>query len=524
MFSLIYQLKITLKYMKPPVWRRIQVDSTITFKILHQLIQAAFDWEDYHLHEFRLKSREGSARQPSLFALNEVLITNTEIPNDFGLGEPSFEEKHGVLEDYFKKEKDKGLYVYDFGDDWQHEILLEKIVPAEEGVTYPRCIKAMREAPPEDSGGLMAEPEEVDNPPDLAKEINNKFRKFQGKPQEKAPAQKNWIRLFELVDDFKKLKPWQWLWSNQVIMVQVPDLDEFAYASVMGRDGSEFGLAAYIGNDGLRSFKEALNWEGEEPFDFMARQRSIVLSLSDRNELEQEDYRLIKNLGLRFRGKKQWPMFRSMKPGYHPWMLEDEEVQMFVVILEQVMEATRQAQGNSALIPEADQEKWYARVPVASTQGRIWREQWLKPVLKKEQSLSVPLFVSELKLKQLRKQFRNLNKTIEFGTFYAPNPVQENEGERPYYPFVITAVERKQGMVIFNEIIGPEGFSENLQHAFVKMIEHLEKVPREVWLDSVETAEILKPLFNGLSIQSLKVDKLQMMNEVKEYMYSMGLR
>ena len=142
----IYQFKITLKGIKPPIWRRIQVPGTYTFWDLHVSIQDAMGWQDYHLHEFRIKDLGGK----------KVYIgipTDDDFMDDLMLARnvlPGWKQK---VSKYISISEPGFLYVYDFGDDWQHSVKLEKVLSAEEGVTYPRCIGGKRNSPPEDCGG-----------------------------------------------------------------------------------------------------------------------------------------------------------------------------------------------------------------------------------------------------------------------------------------------------------------------------------------------------------------------------------
>jgi len=143
----VYQFKISLQGIKPVIWRRIQVPCTYTFWDLHVAIQDAMGWLDYHLHEFHLKELNGK----KLFI---------GIPMDEDELLDGFFESHKVLPGWKHKvskfisiTEPNFLYVYDFGDDWHHTIKLEKVLPAEEGADYPRCIGGKRNSPPEDCGG-----------------------------------------------------------------------------------------------------------------------------------------------------------------------------------------------------------------------------------------------------------------------------------------------------------------------------------------------------------------------------------
>jgi len=137
----IYQFKITLWGIRPPIWRRIQVPETYTFWDLHVAIQDAMGWADYHLHEFEITSPQSRGK------------TRIGIPEgDFDREVlPGWKQK---IADYFTQENRTANYMYDFGDGWEHKIELEKILPREKNVKYPTCIKGKRACPPEDCGGI----------------------------------------------------------------------------------------------------------------------------------------------------------------------------------------------------------------------------------------------------------------------------------------------------------------------------------------------------------------------------------
>ena len=142
-FDQVYQFKITLKDIKPLIWRRIHVPKTYTFWDLHIAIQDVMGWYDSHLHEFEI--------------VNPLSGTKTiiGIPNDdedFANYKtlPGWKQK---ISDYFSKENQSANYIYDFGDNWEHKIILEKILPKENNITYPLCVKGERACPPEDCGG-----------------------------------------------------------------------------------------------------------------------------------------------------------------------------------------------------------------------------------------------------------------------------------------------------------------------------------------------------------------------------------
>ena len=135
----IYRIKVTLKHSKPPIWRRIEVLGNTRLDKLHLILQATMGWWNAHLHQF-------------------VVAGDTyygEPHPDYDMwGSEMLDEKKHRLYQIASGEKSKFIYEYDFGDSWEHILLVEKILPPETGVTYPRCIKGKRACPPEDVGGV----------------------------------------------------------------------------------------------------------------------------------------------------------------------------------------------------------------------------------------------------------------------------------------------------------------------------------------------------------------------------------
>jgi hypothetical protein len=131
----IVQLKVTLQNIEPPVWRRVLVDADSTLDHVHEVIQAAFGWWNYHLHEFEIDGTRYGVPDP-----------------DDDWGPPTVDERRIRL-DTVVTAGSTFDYLYDFGDDWGHRVTVEKILPAEAGTTVPACIGGRRACPPEDCGG-----------------------------------------------------------------------------------------------------------------------------------------------------------------------------------------------------------------------------------------------------------------------------------------------------------------------------------------------------------------------------------
>jgi Plasmid pRiA4b ORF-3-like protein len=135
----LYQFKITLSDVKPPIWRRIQVKNCTVDK-LHEHIQTAMGWTNSHLHQFRVDGRlycDPMLMEEDFDEMNYQDSTTTKIREILPRGGKRF-----LFE-----------YEYDFGDSWTHEILFEGCLRAEPGCRYPVCVEGERACPPEDIGG-----------------------------------------------------------------------------------------------------------------------------------------------------------------------------------------------------------------------------------------------------------------------------------------------------------------------------------------------------------------------------------
>jgi len=130
-----YEIKVTLKGARPPIWRRFQIANTDSLEDLHIALQIVMGWTNSHMHEFS----NGSDR----YGMPDI-----DCPSDV------HDEGDFRLDQVFKKAKDKLNYVYDLGDDWEHEVVLEKILPFTTDTVLPVCLNGSRACPPEDVGGL----------------------------------------------------------------------------------------------------------------------------------------------------------------------------------------------------------------------------------------------------------------------------------------------------------------------------------------------------------------------------------
>lgn len=133
----VYQLHVWIRHISPMIWRRLLVRADSTLANLHDAIQIAFGWSDFHLHRFRIHGRD--------YGVNRL----------GGLGF-SRDARSVRLADFRFRPNEWFVYEYDFGDGWQHQVRVECGFTVEQKRTYPVCVGGQRAAPPEDCGGPRA--------------------------------------------------------------------------------------------------------------------------------------------------------------------------------------------------------------------------------------------------------------------------------------------------------------------------------------------------------------------------------
>ena len=133
----VMQLRVRIKGISPPIWRKLLVRSDTKLHDLHLMIQAAFGWNNYHLYEFY-----------------DGLVYYTKPSDEWESDPDEIDSTMVTIEDLDLHEKSKFEYTYDFGDGWEHTISVEKILPLDSSLKLPACIGGKRNCPPEDCGGV----------------------------------------------------------------------------------------------------------------------------------------------------------------------------------------------------------------------------------------------------------------------------------------------------------------------------------------------------------------------------------
>ncbi len=372
----VFQMKVTLQGIKPPIWRRFLVTSDTSFERLHEILQAVMGWSDYHLYEFQ-------------FAHERVAVADEEF-DLFSEGQVHVPGETPIV-GLFSREK-KCAYMYDFGDGWEHVVQLEKVLEEEPASGCPVCVKGARMCPPEDCGGVWgyeellailknpAHPEyeektewllegapdgEVFDPEafDLER-VNEALAAFRGAriavldgdaidgdsvervasahgqgipvdrlfaEDEPQPSREQWRRLYDMAAQIKQLAPWNELDSSDYIAVLPHGHKEPVFFITFGKLDEGEAVCAQNGLESMARLERMIERsENDVPVLAYGEQDGLICNFGDREDVNSRDKAVYKELGLKFRGHGEWIYFRSMRPGYEPWNLNADEADLLL--------------------------------------------------------------------------------------------------------------------------------------------------------------------------------------------------
>jgi hypothetical protein len=327
----------------------------------------------------------------------------------------------------------------------------------------------------------------------------------------------DWQRLYEAADDFKKSGCWEWMYDDDVFGVKDPKSGEIAYCCIMGNAGENFGIAAYLGEEGFRVLHELLSG-AVDPYDsdYMYRQNSLLCTFDDRETLASEDLKLIKELGLKYRGRNQWPCFRHLSPGLYPWFLDAAQCRFLTHILRQALDVALRCKQDKSILDHKTPLTYLVRVPETAGDGMAWADRYLTEEITPEGYRSYSLN-NDVVVKKISNTKTNKSLALEAGIFFMPAPVREKG--RPYYPRVCVLVDHAQGIVVSYEMF------KDLKNEGYKCIEMLIGFilengvrPAKILVAGDEAYYTFFDACRQFDIELKKVRRLKFINEVRNGM------
>jgi len=162
-----------------------------------------------------------------------------------------------------------------------------------------------------------------------------------------------WQRLYAVATKVREMEPWLWMEETDIFGVQNPDKkDEVVFVSIMGLLGEYHAVALYVGAKAVTQFWQMQEMAGdnEAMANVMFDIHQIHAAFGKKSELDPQEKRVTKELGLAFKGANAWPYFRSYRPGYFPWVVDAEEARLLILALEQILDVAPRVKENRRLL------------------------------------------------------------------------------------------------------------------------------------------------------------------------------
>jgi hypothetical protein len=332
------------------------------------------------------------------------------------------------------------------------------------------------------------------------------------KKKSDAPSREEWKGLFDAAKVFWRMKPWTWMEDTELFGVQDPESGEIGYCCVLGAAGEIFGLAAYLGPEGLATYRKIASEEGAGFEEITFHQKGLTVFFGGREALDTKDLQVIKELGLKFRGRNAWPLFRSHLPGYVPWFLTAREARFMTILLQQSGNIAARMKEDPETLHEKGEDLVLVRVPGKGKDTEVWSDYRLRPEPWEEpKPASGP--VDEVRLHRIRKRLKKGEYEWEIDSFYYPGAIAE-EG-RPYYPCLAIIVDRPTDIIVGSWLKAPWERYAGFQEQVMNQLENTTDLPRTIRVGREEVFELLKPIAGPLNMKLEKVKSLEGVAQVR---------
>ena len=264
----------------------------------------------------------------------------------------------------------------------------------------------------------------------------------------------------------------------------------------LGDGGVAYGLGVYLGDRGLLNYLTTMTSE-DEPVDVEMLERSLALTaiLGDREELENEERKAMRDLGFRYRGRGRWPIFRSIIPGHWPWYVNADGARFLTIALDNVRDvAERIGQGMLDLYAG----RAPSEVLTQSLRDGVWRDEWepLRPPV-------LPVEDHQADTERLQSISRSTpvgSAVWEVAASYIPTGAQDGRGTRPYLPTLVMVVEGNSGLILTARMLGRVPSVAEKQEPVLELLEQAERLPGGLVCDQDGAADLLAPIASALGI------------------------
>ncbi|MBU5268610.1 DUF7309 domain-containing protein [Clostridium cochlearium] len=322
-----------------------------------------------------------------------------------------------------------------------------------------------------------------------------------------------WRDLYDIAIKLKEMKPWEELWDMDLITILPHEKDEPCICSVMGKGGEYYGIGVYIGIQAIQNFFVISNNEDIPSHQLMRYQNNILCNFGSRDELTKKERDIIKELGLKFRGKNNWIYFRVFEKGYASYMPNRSEVLELTDILGHLYMAIKALRDGL----KVDFEGGKTLMRRFSEEDNLWVN-YEMPVFIPEIKYPIPTLEDELLVKRLKKKGTD-NSILELDIAYLNLTINEKGYDKPLITRLCVLVDTRSGVLLSQIMVKPE--DDEIDVVFGIIINHIlqKGKPKRIIVRDGYIFSILMDLCKKIGIEVLISQKLIGIDEFIESLY-----
>jgi hypothetical protein len=317
-----------------------------------------------------------------------------------------------------------------------------------------------------------------------------------------------WRDLFDLAGRFQSGSHWDHMTEDMIFAVKDPKINNVGYCFVMGEMGEHFALAVYRDLDKLIETRERSIDDHPDPFEMLQLQDCLMVSFEERKYLAKEDLDLIKDTGLRFRGKDSWIMFRDYKPEYVPVLPDKEGRDFLKICLEQTIIVADRARAGNIIFDK--KEKVLTRVMGKSKGEMVWKDRYLEPDCRPPRPIRLGIPVWNFSERDIDK-----DKTFEISSFNIKAPVKDGKG-RPYFAKALLIMLSRSGFILKMEMMHPKDYPQKAIEVMDEFFGTIGWLPYEILTDMPELRLILEHYLKETKVKIQMKEDLKAVKELKE--------
>jgi hypothetical protein len=333
---------------------------------------------------------------------------------------------------------------------------------------------------------------------------------------ERDPGIGQWRKLYDELMKVKEIAPWEFMGEDEIFAVESPETRQTGFVSIMGAVGEHYAISVYLGERGLHGFRD---FQHSPPNGYTYQKLleipQLQASFEDRPMLRPEDRRLIKEVGLKFRGSHSWPMFRSFRPGFFPWFFDDNEARFMQHVLEQTVNVCSRVKKDPSVLQPRSEDDFLLRRSVRGKGALVWQDSILS--VEPPSPYRLEYSVSMKDIEHLKYKIPDTT-ALEMDLFMLTKPVQE-KGLRPFFPYALMAMDTKSGMIIGNQLLEPlptlEAMWARVASQAVELLVKIDVLPEKIMVSSELLYQLLSCVLEPLGVTLEMTDYLPHIHQAR---------